>query len=118
MICFCKKRKGFTLLELMIVVIIIGILASLAIPRFIKAVDKARKGTATAMLSAIRSSVLRYYAEYDYNYPTTTDALDLSLTAGAGWTVNAPNPPTNYGSVTHDGTSTTYTIAEDGSVSP
>ncbi len=58
------KRKGFTLLELMIVVVIIGILATLALPRFFKAADRARWAAAASMLATIRSAQLRYYAEY------------------------------------------------------
>ena len=110
------KKRGFTLLELMIVVIILGILASLAVPRFITAASKARKGTATAMLSAIRSSVFRYYVENNEDWPASIDELDLDMSPGAGWTFGAINPETNFGSVTHGGTSTTYTIAENGTV--
>ena len=112
------KKSGFTLLELMIVVIILGILASLAVPRFITAASKARKGTATAMLSAIRSSVFRYYVENEEDWPAAMGELDLDMTTGAGWSFNAINPPTNYGSVTHTGTSVIYTINEGGTVSP
>ncbi len=111
-------RKGFTLLELMIVVIVIGILASLAVPRFITVASKARKGTATAMLSAVRGSVFRYYAENSETWPTAMGELDLNMSAGTGWSFNVINAPTNYGSVTHSGTRVTYTISEGGTVSP
>jgi len=57
------KRKGFTLIELMIVVVIIGMLASLAIPRFMKASKKAKKSEACIMLKHIYSAAQIYFQE-------------------------------------------------------
>ena len=72
-----KRKKGFTLLELMIVVIIIGILASLAIPRFIKATLKAKSAEALTNLGMLRSSEWRYYVEYSNGFTNTITDLDV-----------------------------------------
>ena len=47
------NRKGFTLIELMIVVVIIGILAALAIPRFMKATAKSKQSEAKQILKQV-----------------------------------------------------------------
>ncbi|MBF0521840.1 MAG: prepilin-type N-terminal cleavage/methylation domain-containing protein [Candidatus Omnitrophica bacterium] len=53
------NKKGFTLLELIIVIIIIGVLASMALPRFFKTVEFSRSAEALNSLGTIRRSVER-----------------------------------------------------------
>ena len=60
-----KNNKGFTLIELMIVVAIIGILAAIAIPNFRNYQLKAKTSEAKVNLSAIATSQESYFAEYD-----------------------------------------------------
>jgi len=52
-----KMNKGFTLIELMIVVAIIGILAAIAIPQFANLVAKSQEGRTKANLGTIRSAL-------------------------------------------------------------
>ncbi len=71
---FRKSEKGFTLIELMIVVAIIGILAAIAIPNFLNLKDKATWGTAKANLDVMRSALAAYAANNDSNqYPTSAN---------------------------------------------
>lgn len=54
-----KNKSGFTLLEIIIVIIIVGVLASLALPRFFSTVEYSRSTEALNALGVIRKSVVR-----------------------------------------------------------
>jgi prepilin-type N-terminal cleavage/methylation domain-containing protein len=69
-----RSRKGFSLIELMIVVVIIGILAALAIPRFTKASDLAKEKEAEGLLKQVLTMQEVWKAQ-DGNY--TADLADL-----------------------------------------
>ncbi|MDD5730533.1 MAG: prepilin-type N-terminal cleavage/methylation domain-containing protein [Candidatus Omnitrophica bacterium] len=57
-------KKGFTLLELIIVVIILGVLATLGFTQYVKVVEKGRTAEAKAILGDIRTAENAYYLEY------------------------------------------------------
>ncbi len=65
--------KGFTLIEVLIVVVILGILATLAVPRLVSQSEKAKTAEAINMLSSIRRAALSYHDEYS-EYPVITAA--------------------------------------------
>lgn len=65
-----KKRFGFTLLELLIVIAIIGVLASLAAVSYSSAQKRARDSQRQADLKAIQNALEQYYADHDGNYPS------------------------------------------------
>jgi len=69
-----KLDSGFTLLELMIVVAIIGILAMIAIPRFALILEKAREGATKGNISAIRGACKIYYSDWGGKWPSTLNA--------------------------------------------
>lgn len=77
---FGKKRSGFTLLELIIVIVVIGVLASIALPRYIRIAEKGRAAEAKNFLSTIRSAQIRYAAQHSI-YASTTNNLDVNLPA-------------------------------------
>lgn len=70
-----KTKKGFTLIELMIVVAIIGILAAIAIPQFANLVSKSQEGRTKANLGTIRSALSIYYGDLEGWYPVGPAAL-------------------------------------------
>jgi len=67
-------RKGFTLLELIVVIIIIGILATLGFSQYMKMVEKGRSAEARMMLGQIRTAQVVYQLEYGA-YATAISSL-------------------------------------------
>ena len=68
-----RQRKGFTLVELAIVIAILGILAVVAIPKYLGMVDDARSAAAKSQLGTVRSAIAIYYAKNKGVMPTTLD---------------------------------------------
>lgn len=58
-----RKVKGFTLIELMIVVAIIGILAAVAIPKFADLVTKSKEAGVKGNIGSVRSAISIYYGD-------------------------------------------------------
>jgi len=73
-----KNKKGFTLIELMIVVAIIGILAAIAIPNFMSYQCKARQSEAKTALGTVRTLQEAYYAEYG-GYGSTASNIGFAM---------------------------------------
>jgi prepilin-type N-terminal cleavage/methylation domain-containing protein len=73
-----KSKKGFTLIELMIVVAIIGILAAIAIPKFAELIRKSSEGASKGNLGAIRSALSIYYGDMEGQYPSAMSSLTIA----------------------------------------
>jgi type IV pilus assembly protein PilA len=71
-------KRGFTLLELVVVIIIIGILATLGFTQYGKVIEKGRIEEARMVLGAIRSAQEAYRQEYG-SYTTTASNLQVSF---------------------------------------
>jgi prepilin-type N-terminal cleavage/methylation domain-containing protein len=73
-----RNRKGFSLVELAVVVIIIGVLAAFGVPRFRDAVERSKASEAFSFLASVRSAQERYQARQGI-YATSLGKLDISV---------------------------------------
>ncbi|MFC1623873.1 type IV pilin protein [Candidatus Omnitrophota bacterium] len=76
---FFVCKRGFTLTEVLIVVVIIGVLATLALPMLVKTIEKAKVGEATSNLNLIRTGQKIYFLEHGFfsGGATGLDALNI-----------------------------------------
>src|SRR5947209_4983549 len=78
-----RRVAGFTLVEIMVVVIVIGILAAAVIPQFKSVPNDAKVGTAKANVAELDSALERFYLNLD-RYPTAEEGLKALVEAPAG----------------------------------
>jgi type IV pilus assembly protein PilA len=73
-----RSQKGFTLIELMIVVVIIGILAAIAIPNFIAMQNRAKEGSTKANMHTLQLAAEDYGVQNDGVYAAAIDATHIA----------------------------------------
>ena len=83
------SQKGFTLVELMIVVVIIGVLAAIAVPNFIAMQDRAKEGSTKANMHTFQLASEDYSVQNNGAYSATANAVVPLLPSGG---VNFKNP--------------------------
>lgn len=124
-----KKSKGFTLLEILVVLVILGVVAGLAIPVYTANVQRSYQQEAIYAMGSARSSLMRYYAQSNSSYSgatlTNIDYNPNTVTAGQilHFAYTLPAPAANSFTLTStrntshggDGTST-ITIDQGGTI--
>lgn len=78
-----SSQRGFTLIEIMVVVVIIGVLGAIVVPQFMSRPDQAKVTAARTDIQAI-STALEMYRLDTFNYPSTQQGLEALVTRPAG----------------------------------
>ena len=93
--CPLRKRSGFTLIEIMVVVVIMGILSAIIVPNVLARVEEARRQSAKTQIAAFVSS-LEMYRLHNSVYPTTQQGLDALVRRPTLAPVPRRYPPEPY----------------------
>jgi prepilin-type N-terminal cleavage/methylation domain-containing protein len=110
-------RRGFTLMEIMVVVVIVAALASLALPRFTSTVERVRASEGVQLLTALLGAQKVYQLE-NGNYANSLASLEVEILRADGFNVgsiNVQNNPNNVASIQRTG-AYTLRIDEDGNI--
>jgi prepilin-type N-terminal cleavage/methylation domain-containing protein len=91
-----NRQSGFTIVELLIVIVIIGILATIGFVSFANAQNRAKKSKAEATISQVKSKLGEYFAENNY-YPVDKAAVVSYLVGNGGQTTSEEFNTANYG---------------------
>jgi general secretion pathway protein G len=126
-----KSKRGFTLVEILIVVVILGILAAIVIPQFTNASTEAKLSSLKSDLQTVRSQIELYKIQHDDSAPTAANfTAQMTVQDANGFGPYLQKVPTNPfsggNSVTADGSGgdwkletasgvTTFTAADGGS---
>ncbi|MCU1725698.1 type II secretion system major pseudopilin GspG [Pseudomonas sp. 7P_10.2_Bac1] len=78
-----STQRGFTLIEIMVVVVIIGVLGAIVVPQFMSRPDQAKVTAAHTDIQAI-STALEMYRLDTFNYPSTQQGLEALVTRPSG----------------------------------
>jgi prepilin-type N-terminal cleavage/methylation domain-containing protein len=115
------RQSGFSLIELLVVVVIMGLLTALVLPYYGRNVAKSRQATAQAQLAAVQQAQEVYKFQYG-SYTTNTVLLSnwLGTAGNYTFTMVAANATTftaqAQGNIDGDGTLDQWTINQDGTL--
>lgn len=80
-----KNQEGFTLIELMVVIVIIGILVAIALPNFIGATDRAKIANVKSNAHTLQTMLESYGVDWGGKYPDFVADLETEAKTGAYW---------------------------------
>jgi prepilin-type N-terminal cleavage/methylation domain-containing protein len=110
-----KNKKGFTLIEMTVVIGILAILATLAIPNIGNLTDTAKDTVQKANLKNLHTSMVSYKIDNNGLYPSQLSDLDINLhVSGYSYYANNSSAPQDYVVVTQKANSTDYVWSIEG----
>ena len=99
-----RHSQAFTLVEILIVVVILGILAAIVIPQFTSASESAKASSLVSQVQTIRSQLELYQVQHNGNYPTLSSNWDDLTTESGNYGPYLQQPPSNPLSPVDDAT--------------
>ena len=104
-----KSQKGFTLVELMVVIAIIGILAAIAVPKLTNSANAAKDAALVADLRTVDSALALYYTT-NHSYPADLAAAKTALVGSDKYLAAWPKDATGTADISYTSSDTNYDL--------
>ncbi len=116
-----SRKSGFTLAEIMATLVIVGILASIAMPRYQTVVERTRSSEGIQIITALLGAQKRFALENNGNFSAVLGALDIDIPLSPNFdppqVFNEPTPPDAAVSIDRNDGSYTLSVDADGTIS-
>lgn len=113
-----KNEKGFTLIELVLVIVVLGILAAVAVPKFLDLQTAARDARTKGALAALRGAITLLHAQYLLDTTSTYDATSVLAQTDISGTTGSAGAAAAITLTWDDASTSSYTYAPQAGFNP